>query len=139
MSSVLKSTKQLPFEGGNFVVLPGASANNGVLAYAPNTADVNSPGSFTKIVPAASYAAETPVALTRTTLGSISTTGAVLRDMGKTVVSSGLTFRKVQYVAPSLGTGGVAGPADTTVSGYYTFYIQLGLNGGTTYLPVARV
>jgi len=49
--------------------------------------------------------------------------GGLLRDMGKTVVSSNRTFRKVQLIAPSLA-GGVVG--DRTTSGnYLTGYIEL--------------
>jgi hypothetical protein len=58
-------------------------------------------------------------------LSSISSLGAggLLKDMGKTVVSSNRTFRKVQLVAPSLaagvvGTTGSNGP-------YLTGYIEL--------------
>ena len=63
--------------------------------------------------------------------------GGLLKDMGKTVVSSNRTFRKVQLVAPnSLSTSGVAGaPAD--VNPYLTGYIELssgfaGSAGGAT-------
>jgi hypothetical protein len=79
---------------------------------------------------------------------SINAAGAgVLRDMGKTVVSSLRTFRKVQLVVPngsgaantslsSFGVGGAAG----TVPGqdYYTGYIELGFEGGGSAAPVAR-
>ena len=50
--------------------------------------------------------------------------GGLLRDMGKTVVSSNRTFRKVQLIAPSLA-GGVVG-VDTTSGPYLTAYIELG-------------
>jgi hypothetical protein len=43
--------------------------------------------------------------------------------MGKTVVSSNRTFRKVQLVAPSLA-GGVVGDR-TTAGNYLTGYIEL--------------
>jgi len=49
--------------------------------------------------------------------------GGLLRDMGKTVVSSNRTFRKVQLISPSLA-GGVAG-VDTTSGKYLTGYIEL--------------
>jgi len=49
--------------------------------------------------------------------------GGLLRDMGKTVVSSNRTFRKVQLIVPSLA-GGVAG-AETTAGKYLTGYIEL--------------
>lgn len=50
--------------------------------------------------------------------------GGLLRDMGKTVVSSNRTFRKVQLIAPSLA-GGVVG-VETTSGPYLTAYIELG-------------
>ena len=58
-------------------------------------------------------------------LSSISSIGAggLLKDMGKTVVSSNRTFRKVQLVAPSLA-GGVVG-VDTTKGPYLTGYVEL--------------
>ena len=49
--------------------------------------------------------------------------GGLLRDMGKTVVSSNRTFRKVQLIAPSL-VGGVNGDR-TTAGNYLTAYIEL--------------
>jgi hypothetical protein len=79
---------------------------------------------------------------------SINAAGAgVLRDMGKTVVSSLRTFRKVQLVVPSgsgvgntsLSSFGVGG-AGSTIPGqdYYTGYIELGFEGAGTPAPVAR-
>jgi hypothetical protein len=58
-------------------------------------------------------------------LSSISSVGAggLLRDMGKTVVSSNRTFRKVQLVTPSLAAGVVG--VDTTKGPYLTAYIEL--------------
>lgn len=63
----------------------------------------------------------------RALLSSISSVGAggLLRDMGKTVVSSNRTFRKVQLITPSLAEG-VTG--STSTSGpYLTAYIELGV------------
>ena len=56
-------------------------------------------------------------------LSSISSLGAggLLRDMGRTVVSSNRTFRKVQIVGPSLA-GGVVG---SSTSKYDTAFIEL--------------
>jgi len=81
-------------------------------------------------------------------LSSINGAGAgILRDMGKTVVSSLRTFRKVQLVVPS-GSGarntsvssfGVGGAASTTPGqDYYTGYIELGFEGNGTPAPVAH-
>ena len=82
------------------------------------------------------------------TTSSINAAGAgILRDMGKTVVSSLRTFRKVQLVVPS-GSGanntsvssfGVGGAASTTPGqDYYTGYIELGFEGNGTPAPVAH-
>jgi len=60
-------------------------------------------------------------------LSSISSIGqgGLLKDMGRTVVSSNRTFRKVQLVVPSnVASGGVAGTA-TTNGPYFTGFIEL--------------
>uniref|UniRef100_A0A6C0DD04 Uncharacterized protein n=1 Tax=viral metagenome TaxID=1070528 RepID=A0A6C0DD04_9ZZZZ len=64
---------------------------------------------------------------------------AVLRDMGKTVVSSNRTFRKVQYVMSTNSTFGVGGKAGTTpLVDYLTGYVELGFEGGGVPTPVAQ-
>jgi len=74
----------------------------------------------------------------------LQTTGsAILKDMGKTVLSSGRTFRKVQFVNPtatnSSVTFGVAGKASTTPNeDYFTGYIELGFEGAANPAPVAH-
>ena len=70
--------------------------------------------------------------------------GGLLRDMGKTVVSAGRTFRKIQLITSTVSTGGLNGAAaggNPNVD-YLTGYIELasGLNGitpGSTPAPVA--
>ena len=81
---------------------------------------------------------------------TVSSAGALLRDMGKTVVSSGAYFRKVQLVVPQgsatsgnaglTSTFGVAGPAPNggVIPDYLTGYIQLGFEGGGVPAPVAK-
>jgi hypothetical protein len=87
----------------------------------------------------------------------VSVTGTILKDMGKTLVSAGYVFRKVQLKASSAGTGPVYPDLETDgvkqsnnltggVANYNTFYISLpGLHGisagGTTVenTPVARL
>ena len=73
--------------------------------------------------------------------------GAVLKDMGKTLVSSGRVFRKVQVVANTgadlvTGTAGVGG-VDTAPTAYITGFIELpGQHGSGGYYrptPVARL
>ena len=68
-------------------------------------------------------------------------TAGLLRDMGKTVVSSSQTFRKVQLVTPAPSTFGVSGVAGSTApqSDWLTGYITLGFgsDGTSTPTPVA--
>ena len=67
--------------------------------------------------------------------------GGLLRDMGKTIVSSSQTFRKVQLVVPTTSTFGVGGVAGSTApqTDYLTGYITLGFgsDGTSTVTPVA--
>jgi len=62
----------------------------------------------------------------------------VLRDMGRTVVSSSRTFRKVQLVVPgnlAFSTFGVSGNT-TSGEAYFTGYIELGFGGeGSSGVP----
>lgn len=65
-----------------------------------------------------------------------------LRDMGRTYVSSGRVFRKVQLIVPNTqvtSTFGVEGNVNTTpVQDYLTGYIELGWEGAGFPAPVAR-
>jgi hypothetical protein len=72
--------------------------------------------------------------------------GKLLKDMGKTVVSSGRTFRKFAPVVAGLGVSsfGVVGAAGTaTNTGYGSFYLEVGREGfaasTTTGLPAPIV
>jgi len=81
----------------------------------------------------------------------IASAGAgLLKDMGKTIVSSTRVFRKVQLVVPPstlggaitnvIGTNGVGGLSSTQTSPlmeYYTAYIELGSEGSWNPTPVA--
>lgn len=66
--------------------------------------------------------------------------GGVFRDHGKTVLSSGRVFRKVQLLVSTVGTEGVGGS-------YLTGYIELpgtggmssGAGGLSVFTPVARL
>ena len=71
--------------------------------------------------------------------GTAAGAGVILRDMGKTVVSSSRTFRKVQYVISTNSTFGVGGKSGTTpVVDYLTGYVELGFEGGGVPTPVAH-
>ena len=54
--------------------------------------------------------------------------GGLLRDMGKTVVSAGRTFRKIQLMTSTVSTGGVngTGAGGNPNVDYLTGYIELG-------------
>jgi hypothetical protein len=72
----------------------------------------------------------------------------ILKDMGRTVVSAGRTFRKVQLVVNNsqrnganfaLSTNGVAGQIATTpVQDFLTGYIEFGFEGTGPSAPVVQ-
>jgi hypothetical protein len=81
----------------------------------------------------------------------VNVAGGVFKDMGKTLVSSGRVFRKVQVVAATgaaldsgspLGTAGVGG-LDVATTNYITGFIELpgqhGSGGYSAPTPVARL
>jgi len=76
-------------------------------------------------------------------LSSINGAGkGLLRDMGRTIVSSLRTFRKVQLVVNSVSTFGVGGRSGTSATptgeDYFTGYIELGFDGLGNAAPVAQ-
>jgi hypothetical protein len=125
MTSLQSGIKQNVNDIGYYINL--ASMHDKIYSYQPTTATV-----FAR------------AAWTETTYGStLSTTGTVvLKDMGKTVVSSLRTFRKVQLVvrnSSALSTFGVGGKSDASDSAnYFTGYIELGFEGNGTPAPVAH-
>jgi hypothetical protein len=78
------------------------------------------------------------------------TGGTLLKDMGRTYLSAGRTFRKVQLVVPqgdgnnntALSTFGVGGKAGTALpeQDFYTGYIEVGFDasGDARPAPVAK-
>ena len=89
--------------GGYFVPLGNCVPS--LLAYTPGTGAGGSflPGSFAL----ADWATNTNVNSAGALLSTISSIGqgGLLRDMGRTVVSSNRTFRKVQLISQSLNSG----------------------------------
>ncbi len=128
MTSLQTSIKQIPSDGGYFITLADMVGK----VYNDQKGATNE---FT----AAAFAS-----LGSKSLSSISSQGAVLRDMGKTVVSSLRTFRKVQVVQKNGVTGGVipstfgVGGGPVTGEEYLTGYIELGFEGYGTPAPVAQ-
>lgn len=106
------------------------------------TAGSNSGGAF--VNPTFSLVAATDAAIG--IVAAEVAAGKLLKDMGKSVVSAGRTFRKFAPV----GTGnvrysssfGVVGPAATAPqAGFGTFYLEVGREGnpGTTAVPAPIV
>lgn len=85
-----------------------------------------------------------------TAVSTVNRAGILYRDMGKTVVSSGAFFRKVQLVVPQgattvtqVGAGttstfGVGGGATGSgIPDFYTGYVRLGFDGQGASAPLA--
>jgi hypothetical protein len=138
MSSVPAFLKQIPTDSRNFVpvsslLYPGGinalNATTGVLTTAVWTTN---PSVYTSGVSQGTRYAS-----------SINGPGAgKLRDMGRTYVSTGRVFRKVQLIVPNTqqtSTFGVEGRTPTTPSeDYLTGYIELGWEGAGVPAPVVR-
>ena len=119
MTSVGPHMKTIPSEGAYFIAL--ADISNKVYNYQPANIGTSQP--FTG-------------AVTWTGTSSPLAQGAILKDLGKTVVSSLRTFRKVQLVTSSLSSGvtvgaPVNGLATATGEEYLTGYIELPGQNGT--------
>lgn len=103
------------------------------------------------IVPAASYPSFSTATWANSATGGVSTVlqtpgAAILRDLGKTIVSSLRTFRKVQLVVSSVSSGPTIGSVVASQNGtnlwnvggpvlgeeYYTGYIELPGQFGNT-------
>jgi len=159
MTSLLRSTRQTSSDAQNFVVIGGNANANGVLVWNQDTTGngANVTGNFTTL---SSFVGVTPSSYPLLTglgaLSSFSTVGTIYKDMGVTIVSSGLTFRKLQFTLPGSagtdvnanltngvsngGNGSAGGVAQSGVyPGFLTCYVQLGRNGGTAGLNLARV
>ncbi len=137
MTSLIRATKQIPANAGYYIPI-----GNCLSTFVQNNGTDSVPA-FGQIISTLSTAGAGVSSL-------VNAAGAgVFRDMGKTLVSSGRTFRKVQLlisssdvsvgnVASSSGVGGLA-PA------YLTGYIQLPGSGdganqsGGIFTPVARL
>jgi len=97
----------------------------------------------------APWASTSALAGLSSVVSSVHRAGTIFRDMGKTVISSGGYFRKVQLVVPqqaaiglvSTGTAstfGVAGTGGATNGDFFTGYIKLGFEGQGPNAPVAQ-
>lgn len=128
----------------------GATKSNvGDIGYYINVGDLRGKINAVTSADGVSYTVS-PAAWASVGTGSVSTLStlnvpgqAVLKDMGKTIVSSLRTFRKVQLVrntlqGPVQSTFGVAGSAGTNGEDYLTGYIELGFEGNGVPAPVAH-
>lgn len=111
--------------GGYLYIVTGLTASN-LSVYTPGS---GSGGAATVGSFASAGASDLPGGLS-TLFGA----GRLARDMGKTVVSAGRTFKKIQAVlpttdnsSPTFGVGG--GAATTTNPGYATFFVETGYAG----------
>jgi hypothetical protein len=136
MTSLISVTKQIPANAGYYITVGNATGS----VYA-NTGDDSTPVMNNSIM--ASTLSTSKV------YSLVSGAGGVFKDMGKTLVSSGRVFRKVQVVAntgadllPPSGTAGVGG-VDVAPTAYITGYIELpgqhGMGGYYLPTPVARL
>jgi hypothetical protein len=138
MTSLTSYTKQIPANAGYFIKVGTiTSAANTTTFYQNNGTD------DLPLISANVYALSSVTSTLLTVNGS-----AVFKDMGKTLMSSGRTFRKVQLVVSTNslmfgGTEGVGG-VDNAPTNYLTGYIELpGQHGQTSgsgsFTPVARL
>ena len=132
MTSLLTSVKTTSSDAEYFISV--ASMFNKVNAFNPTTNTFSTATWCTN----GGQAAATMTGFTSTLAAN--TTGLIFRDMGKTVVSSLRTFRKVQVVVPNLpSTFGVGGrAAGVTGEDFFQGYIELGFEGNGTPAPVAH-
>lgn len=146
MSSIPSFIKQIPTDARNFV--PVSCLMNVIYGLNEATATL-APATWAQGTVTGAAGALGPVGSRYAS--SIAGAGAgKLKDMGKTYVSSGRTFRKVQLIVPGtvdgratgagVSTFGVAGQseADAPTADYLTGYIELGWEGIGTAAPVAR-
>jgi hypothetical protein len=140
MTSLTSATKQIPLNAGYYItvgVVAAASPGSGATFYVNKGTD-ELPNISTNIYATSSF--------TSTLLNGAGK--GIFRDMGKTLLSSGRVFRKVQLQTATgdvtrLGTDGVGG-IDVAPLNYLTGYIELPGTGGYStgsgsFTPVARL
>jgi hypothetical protein len=130
--------------GAYFMTLAALEAVTGTAVYVNNltSAGSNSGGAFTS--PTLALATMASIIGAGTTAGNAAAlvgANTVLKDMGKTVVSSGRVFRKFAPVARNTSNGIVGGAAVAASTGYGSFYLEVGREtvGGTGALPAPIV
>lgn len=136
--------------GAYFIVMSAleSTAGTAVHTYTITTAAKGSGGATTEPVLGLATmevimkAGATDANLTPAEAAGFVATGTLLKDMGKTVISGGVTYRKFEVAATgaafvnSLGVVGNAAVAPN--AGYGSFYLQVGREGKGTPAPIAR-
>ena len=138
MTSLISQTKQIPANAGYYITVASNVAAGTIYS-----------NEGTDALPVFSNPIMASTLSTSGVYTTVNAAGAVLKDMGKTLVSSGRVFRKFQVVAntsaavvPGKETGGVGGVANTTTA-YITGFIELpgqhGSGGSAPTTAVARL
>ena len=132
MTSLLRSTREVSNNTGYYIPLADIRAS--ILSYNPDSTVQFSTATWAN-------RCGTDAALGYYSSLVLTAGAALLRDMGKTVVSSTRVFRRIQLVVPvNPSTFGVAGAGGTTypTTDFLTGYIELGFEGGGSPAKVAQ-
>ena len=134
MTSVSSRTRQVSNDTGYFIAI---SSCVGVIFTNP----------LGDVVP---WAATAPLVGFSSVVSTVNRAGTLYKDMGKTLVSSGAFFRKIQLVVPQgAGTNAAVGAGTTSTFGvggvssasgvpdFYTGYVRLGFDGQGANAPLA--
>ena len=124
--------------GAHFIIMTNLEATPGQYINTLTSAGSNSGGAFVGPTFALVAANDAAIGLGAADVAA----GKLLKDMGKTLVSSGRTFRKFQAVGTGAvkfaSTFGVNGAATVAPNpGYGSFYLEVGREGsaGATAVP----
>ena len=142
MTSIPYGLKSIPADSRNFMPVSSLLYPGGINSLNTTTGVLATAGWAANVVPGTSGNTG-GVSLGTRYASSINGPGAgKLRDLGKTLLSSGRMFRKVQVVVPNTATTstfGVEGGTNTSPNvDYLTGYIELGWEGNGQGAPVAR-
>jgi len=114
--------------GGGYLLIVSTIATAQLNVYTPGPGS----GGATKVgTLAAAEAADLP--------GSISTfftTGKLIKDMGRTIVSSSRTFRKVQAVVATASAADASFGVNGISPNYASFYLETGREGTAENVPL---
>ena len=139
MTSIPAFLKQIPTDARNFVPVSSLAYPGGI----------NSLNTTSGVLATALWAGDGRANAVGGSSGGSKYTSSIngpgagkLRDMGKTYLSAGRVFRKVQLIVANTqttSTFGIEGNQNTSPNvDYLTGYIELGWEGAGTPAPVAR-